>query len=341
MSTDTSRDRGQDTQPAGPAERDQRAEHAAGARASDNGAGGHQPAETRTRGEHADAMHARPPIRYDQPGSGGDSRDDRRAGEPRPEPAGPRDQAGGRDRDAGTDRVRDDRNGSSHDRPPAAPGDLGRQAEASRQPGDGHAPDRAGTQWRTRGNDDAAAPAVPSGDSREVGTRPDTYGDGVSQNADQPGAKGPVTHFHGEFKGEQMDLYTDGTRWAVAERLRGEDMVASKPEAQDPLPTGAELVEGAGEKSSLLDRLRKEIYRESEDGMDRIDKGFDLGHDVFAHPPTSSYEGTPRDQPNISQSPHAGIDAGSAATAIFVLGLAIERGIHSVMRYAEKRKEGE
>jgi hypothetical protein len=185
------------------------------------------------------------------------------------------------------------------------------------------------------------SPAVPSGDSKEAGERPDTYGEGISQDADQPGAQGPVTHFHGEFNGEQMDLYTDGTRWAVAERPRGEDMVASKPEAQDPSPTGAELAESAGEKSSLLDRLRKEIYRESDDAMDSMDKGFDLGHDVFAHPPTSSYEGTPRDQPNISQSQHAGIDAGSAATAIFVLGLAIERGIHSVMRYAEKHKEGE
>jgi hypothetical protein len=330
VSTDTSRTRDDDTQPAA-AERDQRAERATTARTSDNGASGHPSAETRTRAEYTDAMHARPPIRYDQPGPDGDSRKDRRPAEPQTEAASSRDQAGGRDRDADTDRARQDRDGSSHHEPAAGPGDHPRHGEPSRQAGEGRTQERTGSESRTR-EEDTAAP----GDAGQPGTR----GDAINQDADHPGSPGSVTHFHGEFKGQQMDLYTDGNRWAAAERPRNEDMASSKPEVQDPPPTGEELVGGAGEKSSLLDRLRKETYRESGDAMDNIDKGVNLGHDVFAHPPTGSYEGTPRDQPNISPAQHSGIDAGTAATAIFVLGLAIERGIHSVMRYAKNIRKG-
>lgn len=340
MSIDTSHTRDDDTQSAAIAERDQRAERATAARTSDNGASGHQPAETRTRAEHTDAMHARPPIRYDQPGPEGDSRKDRQPGEPRTEPADPRDQAGGRDRDADTDRARHDHNGSGRDEPAAGPGDHPRHGEPSRQADEGRTQERSGTESRTR-EDDTSAAAVMPGDAGQPGTRSEIHGDAVEQDKDQPGAPGPVTHFHSEFKGQQMDLYTDGNRWAAAEHPRNEDMASSKPEAQDRPPTGEELVEGAGENSSLLDRLRKETYRESDDAIDSVEKGVNLGHDVFAHPPTSSYEGTPSDQPNISPAQHSGIDAGTAATAIFVLGLAIERGIHSVMRYAKKHTEGE
>jgi hypothetical protein len=75
--------------------------------------------------------------------------------------------------------------------------------------------------------------------------------------------------------------------------------------------------------------------------MDSVEKDANLVHDDFPHPPTSSYQVTPVDRPYISEAQHSGIDAGSIATAVFVLGLVIDRGISSfVQHYKEHaRKE--
>ena len=148
-----------------------------------------------------------------------------------------------------------------------------------------------------------------------------------------------VTHFHGEFKDTSLDLYTDGTRWAAADTPRTQETVGEKGEIPEQLPTGAELVDSAGEGSSLLERLRREVYEESDDEIDLLDKDANLVHDVFSHPPTSSYEGTPS-QPSIHETPHSGIDAGTAATAIFVFGLVIDRAIHWAVGYYDKHTQG-
>ena len=41
---------------------------------------------------------------------------------------------------------------------------------------------------------------------------------GPPADGETDAAASAVTHFHGEFKGRPLDLYTDGTRWASADR---------------------------------------------------------------------------------------------------------------------------
>jgi hypothetical protein len=150
-----------------------------------------------------------------------------------------------------------------------------------------------------------------------------------------------VTHFHSEFKGETLDLYTDGTRWATLDRPRREDMTEIKPDATDPLPTGEELVEGAGEGDSRLEKLRRELYREGDDALDAADKGAAFAHDLFSPSPTGSIEGMPANHPYISEASHSGIDPGSMATALFTFGLVVDRGIRwAVGHYEQRRKRG-
>jgi hypothetical protein len=94
-------------------------------------------------------------------------------------------------------------------------------------------------------------------------------------------------------------------------------------------------VDSAGESSSLLERLRHGVYEESDNETDVLEKEANLAHDVFSRPPTSSYEGTPS-QPHIYATQHPGIDAGTAATAIFTVGLVIDRTVHWAMGYYDK-----
>jgi hypothetical protein len=58
------------------------------------------------------------------------------------------------------------------------------------------------------------------------------------------------------------------------------------------LPTGEELVDSAGEDSSRLERLRRYVDEESDDEIHVLEKDMNVVHDVFSHPPTSSYGGT-------------------------------------------------
>jgi hypothetical protein len=148
-----------------------------------------------------------------------------------------------------------------------------------------------------------------------------------------------VTHFHSEFKDQPLDLYTDGARWAAADTPRTQDTVSEKGEIHDRLPTGEELADSPGESASLMERLRRGVYEESDDETDGLEKGANLVHDVFSHPPTSSYEGTPS-QPHISETPHSGIDVGSAATALFTLGLVIDRAIHWAAGHYDRQVRG-
>jgi hypothetical protein len=153
-------------------------------------------------------------------------------------------------------------------------------------------------------------------------------------------AASAVTHFHGEFKGRPLDLYTDGTRWAVADAPDIKETVSEKGDIPDRLPTGEELVDNADEGSSLLERLRREVYEESDDEIDILEKDANLVHDVFSHPPAGSYEGTSPNQSYIHATPHSGIDAGSVATAVFTLGLVIDRTARWVMQHYENQARG-
>jgi len=149
-----------------------------------------------------------------------------------------------------------------------------------------------------------------------------------------------VTHFHGEFKGRPLDLYTDGTRWAAADAPDMEETVSEKGDMPDRLPTGEELADNAGKGSSLLERLRREVYEESDDEIDFLEKEANLVHDVFLRPPTGSYESTAPNQSYIHGAQHSGIDAGSVATAVFTLGLVIDRTARWVMQHYENHARG-
>jgi hypothetical protein len=108
----------------------------------------------------------------------------------------------------------------------------------------------------------------------------------------------------------------------------------------DRLPTGAELVDSADEGSSLLERLRREVYEESDDELDILEKDANLVHDVFSRSPTGSYEGTSSSQTYIHGTQNSGIDAGSAATAVFTLGLVIDRTARWAMQHYENHSKG-
>lgn len=159
-------------------------------------------------------------------------------------------------------------------------------------------------------------------------------------HAEHAHGDGQITHFHSEFRGHSLDLYTDGDRWATADQPRREDLVSGKGDIAESSPTGEELVEGSGEDAPLADRLRRELYEESDDEIDILEKGTNLTHDVFSRPPTGSHEGTPVGQPFISEMQHSGIDPGSMVTALFTLGLVVDRGVRWVMNRHGARADG-
>jgi hypothetical protein len=106
----------------------------------------------------------------------------------------------------------------------------------------------------------------------------------------------------------------------------------------DFTPTGEQLVDTAGEDASRQDRLRRIIYRRSDDAMDALQKNIDLGQELFERPSASSHEGSLPGSPYVTEMPHYGIDAGSIATSAFTVGVLIDRGIHWLMRHRHTRK---
>jgi len=151
-----------------------------------------------------------------------------------------------------------------------------------------------------------------------------------------------VKHFHGEFKSQRLNLYTDGNRWASADSARPERTAAKKGDVPVRPPDGQELVDGAVDTNpSRADRLRSKLYDQSDGVLDILEKNANIGQSIFDRPPTGSYEGTPAPQPHIYETHPAGIDAGTVATAIFTLGLVIDRAAHRAVEYYEKHAKGD
>jgi hypothetical protein len=149
-----------------------------------------------------------------------------------------------------------------------------------------------------------------------------------------------ITHYHADFNGHRTDLYTDGTRWASGDPSR-EHATAGRGELPDDSPTGEDLVDSAGEEGSLAERVRREAYEEGEDLVDVLDHGANRLSDIFAPPPTSSYEAHPVGGPYFSAQQHNGMDVGTGATALFALGLAVDRVAKWTMQHFEKHPEGD
>jgi hypothetical protein len=94
----------------------------------------------------------------------------------------------------------------------------------------------------------------------EAGSHRDqpSIGDGPANDADpgQPADQGSITHYHGEFKGQHVDLFTDGTRWAPGDRVPGENAVGQKP---DRSPGDTSDLPSSGEQ--LLDMEDDKLSR--------------------------------------------------------------------------------
>jgi hypothetical protein len=91
------------------------------------------------------------------------------------------------------------------------------------------------------------------------------------------------------------------------------------------LPTGEELVESADEESSSLEKVKRELWEEGDDMVDSVEKNFNDARDLFQQPPTGSFTGAPTTGPYFSVQQQSGMDVGTEAAALMVLGLAVER----------------
>jgi hypothetical protein len=328
MSVDSTARSDAGERPNDPATRDnydaERAEQVATPRHGGEDSRGQQRAKTLTREEYAAVVReGGPPARDGYwPADGSDSRGQADTEAEHPADQGP---AGPHDREVHDAGAREDSVEPEHTvRAVAEP--LTREEYADAVRGGGHA----------EGADGDSLPAV-SGDATGW---PPVYGTDPGHPSDGSVAAPAVTHFHGEFKGRPMDLFTDGTRWAVTDAPNMGETVSEKGDIPDRLPTGEAIVDNADEGSSLLERLRREVYEESDDEIDILEKDANLVHDIFSRPPTGSYEGSSPNQSYVHATPHSGIDAGSVATAVFTLGLVIDRTARWVMQHYENQARG-
>jgi hypothetical protein len=295
-----------------------------------------KPAEPMTRGEYREQMRRGPSAGADAPADHIDKAGDRGEAKDlstdRGKLAGPLTRGEYHEQIRGASAVQADR------RDDHADSSIGPDGAANHASGrEGAVEEPSGERDRPEGRQDR------NGASQEA-TSQTVARNGVEEAAaggrnKQASNESKVTHFHSEFKGEKLDIYTDGIRWATFDHPRREDMVTVKPDVPDRLPTGEELVEGAGEDVSLAERLRRELYEESDDELDVLEKQTNLAHDVFSRQPTGSYESTPANHPYISEAQQSAIDPGSMATALFTLGLVIDRGLRwGVRHYGERSK---
>ena len=157
-------------------------------------------------------------------------------------------------------------------------------------------------------------------------------------------SQGNITHYHGEFKGEPVDLYTDGTRWSPGDQERGENVVGQKPDkspggTSDLPPTGEQLVDMENDKLSRFEGLRRES--EKEENLDGLHS--EVEHDantiqkwLQGRPPAGHAEQPVLTSPQIGpEVHHYEVDAGSLATMGLMLGVL---GVEAV-RWGHRRLE--
>jgi hypothetical protein len=316
---------------------------------------GQRSTETLTREEYADAMRAGGlPIQDSRDGhQAADGSESRRRADTEAERPADQGPAGTHDREARDIGTRADSGEPEHTvRAAAEP--LTREEYADAMRGSGHAaraddgslPEASGDATdRPPAYDETDAAAGAEGtpespESRQAGNGAHSQDLDTGHPPDGSAAVPVVTHFRGEFKGRPLDLYTDGTRWAAADTPDMEETVSEKGDMPDRQPAGEEPADNTGEGSSLLERLRREVYEESDDELDILEKEANLVHDVFSRPPTGTHEGTAPNQPYIHGTQPSGIDAGSVATAVFTLGLVIDRTARWVMQHYENHAKG-
>lgn len=229
-----------------------------------------------------------------------------------------------------------------------------REDTAGTQPGSGKHPENGATGDKTGPPHDRGHP----------------HGTPDDEGRRQPGDHGVLTHAHSEFKGEKLDLYTDGTRWASADATRnehqrgkqethperpedlhhgwdqGRNIVGEKPgrspgDASDLPPAGQELLDTHGDKPRKSE-ARRQLWDDGDDMVDVVQNNVDDVHDIFTPPPTGSYTQNPMPAPgpHFSGQPQTGADIGTAAATLLVLGLAAERGSDLLRKHWRTHSKG-
>jgi hypothetical protein len=132
----------------------------------------------------------------------------------------------------------------------------------------------------------------------------------------------PVSHYHGEFKGQALDLYTDGTRWAPGERAEGQNVVGEKPDrspgdTSDLPPSGEQLLTMDSDKASRAERMRREGYRQADGVLDTASKWTEIGSELLTRQPPAGHAEVST-SPQISAAPHEGLNPGDTASALLV-----------------------
>ena len=240
---------------------DRSAEHTGGQQLGTNDDRSQRRVETLTREQYADAMRADgPPIRRDSPNAfqyPGESGSDSWRGTAEAERTVDRDTPRPQDREKDYDHAVMLHDETDRAEPTKAE-PLTREQYADAMRGNGMGD----------GHDEQSADA--------------------GQDHDASATPTAVTHFHGEFKEKQLDLYTDGTRWAAADTPRRQEPSARRAEHLTGRRQAKNSWIAPGEGSSLLERLRRGVDEESADEADVLEKDANVFHDVFSHPPTSS-----------------------------------------------------
>jgi hypothetical protein len=122
----------------------------------------------------------------------------------------------------------------------------------------------------------------------------ETGSDGHQDGRAAAGDGHPVSHYHGEFKGQALDLYTDGTRWAPGDRPGGQNIAGEKPDrspgdTSDLPPSGEQLLALDNDKASRAERMRREGYRQADGVLGIASKWTDVGHDLLTRQPPAGY----------------------------------------------------
>jgi hypothetical protein len=232
------------------------------------------------------------------------------------EPAEPR------SRDDYTDAIRAGPAGHDSPVPPTTPQarDTG-ETTAAAEPG--HEITAPGTTVAADQHQPAGHPgSVPAEGAPELDsgheTGPDEHQDGLADAGD--GHR--VSHYHGEFKGQALDLYTDGTRWAPGDRVDGANVVGDKPDrspgdTSDLPPSGEQLLAMDGDKASRAERMRREGYRQADGLLGIASKWTEVGHDLLARQPPAGHAEVSTG-PGISAAPREGLNPGDTASALLV-----------------------
>lgn len=304
-----------------------------------------QPAQTLNRADYNRARHSEPPIQ--RPGEGGqrvqaDTRTravggdvDRRTGPAVPKQMGET-AAKGQPR---TETInRSDYNQARHGRPPIerteAPESAPRKTDHVKHEHGGHATRPPESLARTPATGNAETRRPDHGD-RIAGAQP-----GLGEH--RPADRDAITHIPTQSNGQMTYWSTDGTRWVPGEIARKEAAVHDKrEELPRRTPTGEELVDSADEKSSSLEKARRELWEEGDDMVDTVEKNFNDAQDLFQRPPTGTFTGAPTTGPYFSAPQQSGMDVGTEAAALMVLGLAVERVATLGVKHLRKhRTEG-